>query len=75
MASLIKDKVKRYRENLHVLCCTIFVSVYMYLASTKHMIRLQQKTQKNTHHSKPYKVQTMEITKLFTVSVCFGRHM
>ena len=31
--------------------------------------------EKNIHHSKPYKVQTMEITKLFTISVCFGRHM
>ena len=49
------------------------ISVYMYLML--NTIRLQQKTQKNIHHSKPYKVQTMKITKLFTVFVYFGRHM
>ena len=74
MASLIKDKVKRYRENLHVQCCTIF-DICLYVLDAKHTIRLQQKTQKNIHHSKPYKVQAMKITKLFTVFVYFGRHM
>ena len=73
MASLIKDKVKRYRGNLHVLCCTIF-DICLHVLDAKHMIRLQQKTQKNIHHGKPFKVQTMEITKLFTVFVYFGRH-
>ena len=52
MASLIKDKVKGYRGNLHVLCCTIF-DICLYVLDAKHMIRLQQKTQKNIHHSKP----------------------
>ena len=73
MASLIKDKVKRYRGNLHVVCCTIF-DICLHVLDAKHMIRLQQKTQKNIHHGKPFKVQTMEITKLFTVFVYFGRH-
>ena len=40
MASLIKDKVKRHRGNLHVLCCTTFD---ICLLDAKHMIRLTQK--------------------------------
>ena len=69
MASLIKDKVKRYRGNLHVLCCTTFD---ICLLDAKHMIRLKQKPQKNIHQSKAYKVRIIEITKLFTVFVLLG---
>ena len=51
-------------------------SVAQYLISVYLMLNIQLDYNRNLRktYSKAYKVQIVEITKLLTVFVCFGRH-